>query len=322
MAVPTVEAATPTVTDQDIELIIHSPRTLTELPVGQEVIISGVLAPPQAGDVEIQIVVAGNQTITQTTTTASETGDWNAAVVIPPQITGPADVKARFLATNTTSVNQVFLVADAEGDGTVITINRPAAGDTAVAGYMVLFDGRVQNPLDETVTIAVLDNDCTTAAATQSFIVSGGDWYGFTIVSSGAQPGPACAVAYTGTRGEPDGREYRVPLTILSPDDPEAILLQLGNQGEIALRAGDSTYLFGIAINAPDDEVHIKLEADDPAQPSALITSATAYANQYGFWEIDLEIPAEAAGNAHLTITIGQNEEAYREIRLPVSIQE
>ncbi len=316
-AVPTAEA---TATAQEVELIIHQPQTLAELPVGQEVTISGVVMPPQSGTVEIQVTVAGGQVMTATTATIGETGNWAAMVMIPPNITGPAEVTAQFAAKTVT--NQITLVPENAADAITITMNRPKSGATAVAGRMLLFDGRVNNPLGETVTIAVLDNDCTTTAASQSFTVTGGSWIGYTIISATAAPGPACAVAYTGTRGQDVWREARIPLIIAPADDQETVILQLGNNSDLLFKAGETIYLFGIAINAPDNEVSLRLESDDPSRPSSLITSASAFANQYGFWEIDLEIPEDAGGMALFYVTISSNDQNYREIRLPVTIQE
>lgn len=321
-ATPTVTAVpepTATPTSQEVELIIHQPPPMAELPVGQEVTISGVVMPPQSGTIEVQVTVAGGQVMTATTATVGETGNWAATVMIPPNITGPAEVTAQFAAKTVT--NQITLVPENAAEAITITMNRPKSGATAVAGRMVLFDGRVTNPLAETVTIAVLENDCTTTAASQSFTVAGGSWIGYTIISANAVPGPACAVAYTGTRGQDTWREVRVPIIIAPADDQETVILQLGNSSDLVFTAGEKVYLFGIAINASDNEVSLRLESDDPSRPSGLITSASAFANQYGFWEIDLEVPEDAAGMALFYVTISSQDQNYQEIRLPVVIQ-
>ena len=240
---------------------------------------------------------------------------------MPFTTTGPAELSAQLAAVANGTAVPIILLPQTGADKSFITVNRPAAGDTAVAGYTILFEGRVNNPVNETITITVLDQACTTTVANQSFNVARGNWLGYTIISTQATPGPGCAIAYTGVPGQENLREVRIPLTILAANDEQAIQLQLGNSSTIDFSAGQNTYLFGIAINAPEREVRLRLEADDPARPSGLITSATAYANQYGFWEIDLEIPANARGGALLYITIGSSEATYREIRLPVTIE-
>jgi hypothetical protein len=291
--------------------------------VGQEVSISGRAEPVPVADMMVRITVAGNEDVLNEVVTVEETGEWAITAVLSSTITGPAELVAHLASMETGSTIPVMLVADTASEETTITLTRPEIGDTAVISHTILFNGHVNKPIDETVTIAVLDNDCTTVAATQSFQVSGGDWLGYTIISAYATVGPACAIAYTGVRGEADAREVRIPINIVTADDEQTVILQLGNIGDIPFKAGESTSLFGVAINAPDRAVTIRLEADDPAQPVSLITSAAAFASQYGFWEIDLEIPEDAAGAAILYITIGNsNTPNYREIRLPVTIHE
>lgn len=320
-AVPSVEP-TLTAVSQPTDLIIHQPGMSTELPVGQEITINGDVLPPQVAEVEVRLSLAGNEILLSETAVADANGRWQLTAVIPPQIAGPAEVEARIVDTDLSRVNQITLVSMGGEEQTTISISKPLAMETAVVGYTLFFEGLVNNPINETITIAVLDQDCTNVAASQSFTVPGGAWFGFTIVSNLAEPGLACAVAYTGERGAEDGREYRVPLNLVSADDPAATILELGNGQEIPFQAGQSTYLFGVAINTPENQVNIRLEADDPSRPSGIITSATAFANQYGFWEIDLEIPEDASGSALLYVTSGNNDDNYREIRLPVGVQE
>jgi hypothetical protein len=304
-------------------ITIEQPDTGAELIVGQEVTISGRAEPAPAEDVVVRITVAGNEDVLNELVTVAETGEWSVTAVLSPTITGPAELIAHLASTETGPTIPITLMAATASEETSISMTRPEIGDTAVISHSILFNGHVNNPIDETVTIAVLDNDCTTIAATQSFPIAGGDWIGYTIISPYATAGPACAIAYTGVRGEETAREVRIPIMIVTADDTQTVILQLGNLGEIPFKANESTSLFGVAINASDREVNIRLETDDPTQPAELITSATAFASQYGFWEIDLEIPEDAEGTAVLYITIGSSDTPnYREIRLPVTIQE
>ncbi len=314
-------APTDTAVSSATTITIVQPAAAAEITVGQEVIIAGRAVPPPMQPLTIRMTVVGGVEIVYETAVPDNDGNWSVTAVLSPTITGPAELSAQLDGTETSTAVPITLLPQTGVDKSFITLNRPMTGDTAVAGYTLLFDGRVNNPVNETVTITVLDQACTAIAANQSFAVSGGNWIGYTIISSQAAPGPGCAIAATGAPDQADRREVRIPLTILAAEDEEAILLQLGNSGDISFQAGQNTYLFGIAINAPEREVSLRLEADDPARPSGLITSATAYANQYGFWEIDLEIPDDAAGEALLYITIGNSDAAYREIRLPITIE-
>lgn len=322
---PVTLTPTPAPTDTAVStastVTILAPSPNAEITVGQELIIQGRAVPPPTQPLTVRITAAGGQDIWQETTKTDAAGEWSVTAVLPFTTTGPAELSAQLASVTNSTAVPITLLPQTGADKSFITVNRPAVGDTAVAGYTILFEGRVNNPVNETITITVLDQACTTTVANQSFNVARGNWLGYTIVSTQATPGPGCAIAYTGIPGQENLREVRIPLTILAADDEQAIQLQLGNSGTIGFSAGQNTYLFGIAINAPEREVRLRLEADDPARPSGLITSATAYANQYGFWEIDLEIPANARGGALLYITIGSSEAAYREIRLPVTIE-
>lgn len=300
---------------------ILAPAPDAEIIVGQEITIQGRAVPPPTEPLTVRITAAGEREVWQETVAADAAGEWAVTAVLPLTTTGPAELSAQLAGVANGTAVPITLLPQTGADKSFITLNRPAAGDTAVAGYTILFEGRVNNPVNETITIAVLDQACTSSVANQSFTVARGNWLGYTIVSTQAAPGPGCAIAYTGVPGQENLREVRIPLTILAANDEQAIQLQLGNSGAIGFSAGQNTYLFGIAINAPEREVRLRLEADDPARPSGLITSATAYANQYGFWEIDLEIPANARGGALLYITTGSSDATYREIRLPVTIE-
>lgn len=322
---PTTSTATPepthTAVASPIVITITEPAAEAELTAGQEINIQGWAVPPPSQPLTVRLTMTGGLVLLEEAAVADATGEWAITAVLSATITGPAELSVILNGAETGAAIPVTLWPQTGADRSFITLNRPTVGDTAVAGYTLLFAGRVNNPVNETVTISVRDANCNGSFANQSFNVSGGNWIGYTIISNQAPPGPACAIAYTGTPGQDNLREVRIPLTILAAEDEQAIKLELGNQDDIPFRAGQNTYLFGIAINAPDREVKLRLEADDPARPSGLITSATAYANQYGFWEIDLEIPANAGGGALLYITIGSSEATYREIRLPVTIE-
>lgn len=319
---PTAEPGpTPEAAAKETEVVIE--EVPTEFVVGQEITISGQALPVPAENVVVRLEVAGGlEVVREAVPAAADSGAWNATFIIPPEIVGPADLTVHLASAETGPLQRVQIVPDRSSEESYIEITAVKPNETAVTGYTVFFEGVVNQPVSDTVTISILDNDCTTNAASQSFTVPGGSWFGFTIVSAIAEPGPACAIALTGSQAAGNGREYRTPLNLVPADDPEAIFLEVGLIDEIELEAGQSTYLFGLAINAPDNEVMIKLDSDDSSRPSALITSGSAFADQFGFWEIDLDIPEDAAGGAILYVTSGNNEENYREIRVPVVIGE
>lgn len=305
-----------------IELTLIEPAATDTLVAGQEVTVRGQLSPATDSDLTVTLVLAGDLVLFEQQVRPDENGEWQATAVISATHTGHGQLTVS-LAGSEQTLQQPVTISPQLGTAVAsISMTNPTANAVVVAGRMILFNGNVNLPSNDTVTIAVLDNNCSSTAATQSFTVTGGNWTGYTIVAGAAAPGPACAIAYTGTRGSVDSHEVRIPIDIVRPDDPQQpVILQLGNTEELFFQANNSTYLFGIGINAVNNEVNIRLEADDPARPSGLITSATAFSNQYGFWEIDLAIPEDARGLALLYITVGKDDNSYREIRIPVRIE-
>lgn len=319
---PTVApTATTEPTPQKTELFIDV--LPTAFIVGQETTIEGRALPAPAENVIVRVFVAGGEDLVlESVPVDADSGAWTAAITIPPEIVGMAEVAIYLESEEMDMVSAVEIQPDTSSEEPYIDVFALKPGGTAVIGRTIIFEGVVNQPIDETVTISILDSDCSNNAASQSFSVSGGPWVGLTIISANAQPGPACAVALTGSLADGNGREYRTPITLIPADDPEAIFLEVGLTEEIEFTAGQSTNLFGIAINEPENEVMIKLESADPSRPSEIITSGSAYADIFGFWEIDLEIPEDAAGSALLIITSGNNDENYREISIPVTIQQ
>ncbi|MCP4422416.1 MAG: hypothetical protein GY805_37885, partial [Chloroflexi bacterium] len=143
---------------------------------------------------------------------------------------------------------------------------------------------------------------------------------GFVILPQNATIGSACAIAYTGEYEANGWRAVQIPIQLYAFDDPEATLLSLGNLGELLFHADQATNLFGVAANFPESVVDIALVLDSTSSGSQLIATGKAFADQFGFWSIDLQIPANApSGQGLLTISAGEGDN-YQEIRQPVTI--
>ena len=98
------------------------------------------------------------------------------------------------------------------------------------------------------------------------------------------------------------------------------MLLHLGNSGELEFTVGEATTLFGVAVNVPERAVDIMLVLDTAVGGTEPIATGKAFADQFGFWSIDLELPDDApSGPALLTVTAGEGD-TYQEIRLPITI--
>jgi hypothetical protein len=205
-------------------------------------------------------------------------------------------------------------------DDPYISLVNPVEGETAVSGYAFFMQGDSNNLINDAFTIGVMIDDCTNFIAAQRISLSSGSWYGFVILPQNIEPEVACAVAYTGEYGESGWRQAIIPIQLRATDDPQATLLNLGNPGELAFNVGQATNLFGVAVNVPESAVDIMLELDAVSGGGRLVTSGKAFADQFGFWSIDLDVPNNAPlGSALLTISAGEDE-TYQEIRLSVTI--
>ncbi|MBK9051497.1 MAG: hypothetical protein IPL78_11435 [Chloroflexi bacterium] len=206
-----------------------------------------------------------------------------------PFVTGNARVVASTDAEN--AMVDVNLLPGNDPGGTIIRLDRPAAGDTLVSGRAAFFEGTALEVVNDTLTIAILADNCGTVAAAQSFTVNGGEWRGFMILPQELS-GPACAVVYTGTPGTPEWRQTQVSVVLLTPDEAGASRIELGNPAFETYAAGETITLFGVAVNAPDNEIQLTASIG-----GTVILPATAVAvDAFGYWEIELTIPAGSSG--------------------------
>ena len=96
-----------------------------------------------------------------------------------------------------------------------------------------------------------------------------------------------------------------IPLNLYGPDDERIERIQLENPTGLAFLVGDIGRIAGTAVNATD--LHIVMK--DPANDTVLTEGRTAVAD-FGFWEINLPIPAEAPNVVNIEINIlNENED-------------
>jgi hypothetical protein len=321
-ATPTPEPTPePTATDTAVPpatITITKPAAGAEIVVGQEVTFQGQIVPVPDEVLHVQIDVTGMEILSDIISVSPDNGNWSFTTTIDPQIVGPAQLTFELALEDVTATVPVILVPDIDSDDTFMILDRPTSGENSVAGYTFFFEGEVNNAIDETVTMAVLANECTVVAASQSFTLADGRWHGQVILPQELD-GPSCAIAYTGTRGDVNAREARVPIIILPYADEDALILTLGNSGDIEFRAGEITTIFGVATNAPGNVVVYRLNLDLVGS-SQLLASGTAPVDIFGYWEIDLELPDDVpTGPSLLTITMGTDDD-YREVRKDVMV--
>ncbi len=310
---------TPTVEIPNYTITILEPAPVTTLLAGREVTFRGEVQPPTTEPLTLTLRIGSFTAVSTQITPDTSSGSWELTTTLAESASGPGSLTVT-LGDLAQAEQPVSLAFDNSTDEPYISLARPVEGETAVAGHAFLMQGDSNNLIDDAFTIGVLVDDCTNFIAAQKISLASGSWYGFVILPQNVEPGPACAVAYTGEYGEDDWREALIPIQLLAADDPQATSLRLGNPGDLAFTVGNTTNLFGVAVNVPDRAVDIMLVLDSASGEGEVITSGTAFADPFGLWSIDLELPDDApSGPALLTISSGADEN-YQEIRLPVTI--
>ncbi len=321
---PTAQTSPPEVATTAVmapKVTIVFPMAGENLFVDTGLTIAGEVQPiPTEKGVLVRLLAVGGAELVRETAVVAADGSWTITTTIPPQITGSAQIMAQVEGDLDAVAVQINLLPNKDEDSAWITMNRPTNGSKVVAGYALLFDGEVEQALDGRVTMGIQAADCGETRTMNEIEVQNGRWQGWTVLPPTVDAGAGCAIAFTGERGAEGSREVLMPVTILEETDAQARSLQLGNVGELFLSIGEATYIFGVAIQAPDNQVTIQLwpEGVEEGEP---IVQETAVVNSFGYWESDLAIPANTnAQQALLLISMGEDE-TYREIRQTIFIQ-
>jgi hypothetical protein len=270
--------------------------------VGTELTVSGQAQPDGENELRLQLEVVSRELVTDTISVDATTGSWTTTIETPPNITGPAQLTIETPDGEDTVTVALHLRPDPNAAG--LTLRRPSAGDDAVAGYTLFFEGRVREPVDDTVTIAILTDDCNLSAAQQSFTVVGGPWHGLVVLPQGIE-GPACAVASTGD-GQEGWREARVPIRLLGSEDEGATMIVLGNPAGTTFQAGEVAGIFGVAVNAPGNQVQVTLTTG--VSQNEPLAQGTAAVEAFGFWQAELPLPADVTGPVVVTASMGEGD--------------
>lgn len=282
----------------NVPLTISQPVAGSDVAVESDLTVSGQVSPAAAALVNITLQAGPTALVTGTAQVDPSSGAWLTTLAVPPFVTGNARVIASTEAENA-MVDINLLPSNAPG-GTILRLARPAVGDTLVSGRAAFFEGTALEVINETITIAILGDNCGTVAAAQSFTVNGGEWRGFIILPQDLS-GPACAVVYTGTPGTAEWRQTQVSVVLLTPDEAGASRIELGNPAFETYTAGETITLFGLAVNAPDNEIQLTA-----SMGGTVILPATAVAvDDFGYWEIELTLPAGSSGSMTITASMG-----------------
>jgi hypothetical protein len=310
---------TPTQEMPNYALIIREPAPAATLLAGREVTFRGEVQPPTSDPITLTVTIGAFTAVSTQIIPDAANGSWEFSTRLAEAASGPGMLRV-MLGQLAQAEQPIQLAFDSATDEPYISLSRPLQGETAVAGHAFLMQGDSNNLLNNSFTIGVLIDNCTNFIAAQKISLSSGSWYGFVILPLNVAPGPACAVAYTGEYNENGWRQALIPIQLRAFDDPQATLLQLGNPGDFSFAVGRTTNLFGVAINVPDRAVDIMLVLDSASGGSEVVTSGTAFADQFGLWSIDLELPDDAPSGPGLLTIFSGADDGYQEIRLPVTI--
>lgn len=296
----------PTATPVTPALALSRPLAGESLPTGQPFTASGTRTAEADWRLELALFALDGRLLTAVPLPITETGtaNWQAELPLPSAVTGQAVMQLNlFNQAGNLLVQEsrtVTLLPNPD-DRRVLWLQQPLAGDTAVPGYYIYFDGQSQLPAENLIRLALLDENCQTVQREDSFRVSGsGYWQGFLPVPDNASAGPACIRVAFGSPQSNDRRETLLPITLLAPNDPQAnqirVLGALPSDGQ--LRSGETRPLFGLAYNAPNELLYLSLALPD----GTVLLAEAVEVNAYGYWETTLRVPVGVTGQARLLL--------------------
>lgn len=305
--IQSLEVAPPLTAVPANQLAINFPVQQGQYLAGETVPASG-MANPTAGTVTLTLF-AGPHQVAELEAAVDSSGAWSTNLTLPTHIIGPGRLVAQ---VGSESVSHSFSIYEATADETDtasqprIVLYRPFAGEVFVEGLTNFVSGEVRNPVNNTITIGVLNEDCTTFIARQSFTITGGEWSGQLILPLDTA-GSACVTAYTGEHGDSTGYEWLVETTIVTADDPTAPRIQIGNQyGSLA--KGQSFTLFGSAVNTPDNTVQLLVAREDGTE----IVNTTAVVDTFGYWSAEILLPADTPPFILITASFTDDDQLYQ----------
>ena len=298
-----------------VPLTILSPAANAFFAAGSTITVQGIDETALGSQLTLSARI-GDWLLAEAETAVSPDGGWETTLLMPPQISGPATITVQTEGSQQPVSVPINLQFETNADSTTLQFDRPRLGETAVAGHAIFFAGEINNPINRTLEIGVLHDNCTRFATHQVYELGNGQWRGMMILPSDIT-GNVCAIART---GNPDESETwlaaLVPLIILSPDDENSSQIVLGNAGELVFSGSEPFTLFGTAVHATNNEVDILLNSDDGNY--TLLASETVPVNSFGYWEIEITFDDSYAGFALLTVSTGSGD-TYAELRIPLT---
>jgi hypothetical protein len=303
-------------------ITITSPESNADIVLGSAIVVRGVGQREASQTVWLALVTLNGRLLLETQATTSDTG-WEAGFTVPVFVSGTAVLQASIrsesgevAALHSAPIN---LVLDTASSDRYLALFHPLQDETAVSGFNLFFDGRVQRPVNNTVTVSVWTEQCQNQVARQSFILRGsGYWQGFLIVPRDVS-GPACAVAHFGVPGEESWRETLIPINILPTDDEAAKGIRIGNPPSgSTFTAGQELFLYGTALNVVVGEVQVSILLEN----GRIVSQSSTLTDYWGYWELSIFLPADVEGPAEITVSSGTADESdYTETKTRITIE-
>ena len=292
-----------------VPLTLFYPRPNGQARTGRPLHVEGYTNPGGATTLLVSLRSGVNQLASETFFSEAN-GHWSGELQIPYSVEGVATLTVS--KANEEISSEVILVRDfsTEVPGAVVDLSRPLGGEIVVSGYTLFLEGRTTNPIDDTVTVGVLVDNCSTFVARQSFPLAspGGSWNANIVLPRDLR-GEGCVVAYTGEYGVGEWREVHVPVSITDEGDSRAPRLSVASLFQSVYAAGDTVYVYGSAVDTSTVTVRVLLLGEEE------ILVSTVPVGDFGFWEVNLELPAEdVVGFMVLEVTIPEDEAALSQL--------
>ncbi len=287
-----------------VPLSLFYPSPNGQVRTGRPMRVEGFTNPGGVTTLRVSLRVGANELASETFF-SEENGSWAGELPVPYSVEGWATLTVN--KANEEISSRVLLVRDPEEvvSGAAVDMTRPSDGHTAVSGYTMFYEGRVTNPISDTVSIGILIDNCTTFVARYSFTVAspGGSWNGSVVLPRDLR-GEACAVAYTGEYGQSEWREVQTPILITDESDEAAPRLDVASLFRQNYAQGETVYIYGAAVGT--DQVTVKFILDGETE----IANVPVPVGSFGFWEVNVPLPAEdAAGFVLMEVTIPEDDE-------------
>lgn len=302
-------AAPPTETpDYSIEPALNMTTLIQDrYPAGEPITLSGLAILRSDQRLVAGLVSLDGQSLVEQTVEANqlEFGAWQVTLPVSRTISGQIEFRAVILDPDgnfAAEDRQLLTIAADSSLDRYLDIYRPVADGDVVAGYSTFIDGWAERAVNFVVRIAILDADCQTSLARQSYTLRGsGYWQGFIVVPE-EMAGAGCLQAHFGEEGSPDRREalYRINVLPNTAESGSQILITNPPPGE-PLAAGQRVNIYGTAYRPQDDEVRVEISLDD----GSVILSETLETDRWGYWETELLLPIELAGNLLIRANTG-----------------